>query len=59
MNKNVISALILIGLSVLVLLVTRDSSVTVDLLFTTIRPSAPLAFFAFIADGVVIGLLLK
>ncbi|MBU0677700.1 MAG: hypothetical protein KJ626_06255 [Verrucomicrobia bacterium] len=59
MNKRLLYALILIGLSVVVLLFNRGS-VDVNLVLTTIKSvKTSLAFLGFMAVGVVIGTLLK
>lgn len=59
MNKRLLYALILIGLSVVVLLFNRGS-VDVNLVLTTIKSvKTSLAFLGFMAVGGVIGTLLK
>lgn len=58
MTKNVLIALILIALSVIVLIFSRDR-VEVNLVFTQIRAVASLVYLFFIAVGVAIGVLLK
>ena len=58
MNRNVLIALILIALSVIVLVFSRDQ-VTVSLVFYQFRALASLVYLGFIALGVVIGVLLK
>ena len=58
MTRNVLIALILIALSVVVLIFSQDR-VAVNLVFTQVRAMASLVYLAFIALGVVIGVLLK
>ena len=58
MSRNVLIALILIALSVVVLIFSQDR-VAVNLVFTQVRAMASLVYLAFIALGVVIGVLLK
>lgn len=58
MTRNVLIALILIALSVVVLIFSRDM-VTVNLVFAPIKAMASLVYLCFIALGVVIGVLLK
>lgn len=58
MTKKLLLALILIGLTVLVL-VFNNESVSVNLLVSEIKGHKALVFFAFTAVGVVIGVLLK
>jgi hypothetical protein len=58
MSKNVIIALVLIALSVIVLIFSRDR-VTVNLVVMQIRAVASLVYLCFIALGVIIGVLLK
>ena len=58
MSRNVIMALVLIALSVIVLIFSHDR-VAVNLIFTEIKATASLVYLAFIALGVVIGILLK
>lgn len=58
MNRNVLIALILIALSVVVLIFSRDQ-VEVSLIFTKVKAIASLVYLSFIALGVVIGVLLK
>ncbi len=58
MSRNVLIALILIALSVVVLIFSRDK-VEVNLIFTQIKAIASLVYLCFIALGVVIGVLLK
>jgi hypothetical protein len=58
MSKNVLIALVLIALAVVVLIFSRDQ-VEVSLIFTKVRAIASLVYLAFIALGVVIGVLLK
>lgn len=58
MTKKLIIALILIGLSVIVLVMNRGT-VDVNLIVTSVSGVKSLVFFAFTAIGVVIGVLLK
>ena len=58
MTKNVSIALILIALSIIVLIFSRDT-VTVNFVFTQVRAMASLVYLGFIAFGVLIGVLLK
>jgi hypothetical protein len=58
MSRNVLIALLLLALSVVVMIVNH-STVTVDLLVTTIRPYASLVYLSFMSLGVVVGILLK
>jgi uncharacterized integral membrane protein len=58
MTKKLLTALILIGLTVLVL-VFNSGSVSVNLLVSQVSGHKALVFFAFTAVGVVIGVLLK
>lgn len=64
MSKTVLIALVLIGLTALVLVFNVKSGigtakVDVNLLFMTVSMIKAVAFFSFTAIGVVIGLLLK
>lgn len=58
MNRNVLIALVLIALSTVVLIYSRER-VTVDLVFTQVRAIGSLVYLAFISLGVIIGVLLK
>lgn len=58
MSKKLLVALVLIGLTVIVLLMNRGS-VEVNVLVTEINGLKSLIFLAFTALGVVIGVLLK
>lgn len=58
MSRNVVIALVLIALSVIVLVFSSDQ-VSVNFVFTKVRGLASLVYLAFIALGVVIGVLLK
>lgn len=58
-GKKVIWALILLGLSGILLILNRTGSVTVQLPFYSWATVRAAAFLAFIALGVVIGLLLS
>jgi len=58
MTKKLLIALILIGLSVIVLVMNRGT-VDVNLIVTSVSGIKSLVFFAFTALGVIIGVLLK
>jgi hypothetical protein len=58
MDKKKIIALVLVGLGVVVLLLTRDTT-TVNLLVTKVSASTSFVLLGTAAFGVVIGLLLK
>jgi uncharacterized integral membrane protein len=58
MTRNVLIALILIALAMIVLIFSRDT-VTVNFVFTQVKAMAALVYLAFIAFGVLIGVLLK
>jgi hypothetical protein len=58
MTKKLLVALILIGVSVIVLVMNRGT-VDVNLIVTSVSGIKSLVFFAFTALGVVIGVLLK
>ena len=58
MTKKLLTALILIGLTVVVIIMNRGS-VGVNLILTEIDGIKSLVFLAFTAMGVVIGVLLK
>lgn len=58
MTKKLLVALILIGLTVLVLVFNRDS-VSLNLLVSNISAQKSLVFLGFTAVGVIIGVLLK
>lgn len=58
MTKKLLTALILIGLTVIIL-VFNKGTVSVDLLITQWSAQKSLVFLVFAAVGVVIGLLLK
>lgn len=58
MNKKLLAALVLIGLTVIVLLMNRGS-VEVNVLVTQVSGLKSLVFLSFAAIGVVIGVLLK
>lgn len=57
MTRKLLTALILIGLTVLVLVLNRGS-VSVDLGFTSVSGMKSLVFLCFTALGVVIGVLI-
>jgi hypothetical protein len=59
MNKNIIYALVLIGLAVLVMIFNHGGSLSVDVGFGDIKAARSLVFFAFTAVGVTAGLLIK
>lgn len=58
MTRNVLIALVLIALSTIVLIFSRDT-VAVSFVFTEVKAMASLVYLAFIAFGVLIGVLLK
>ena len=58
MTKNVLIALVLIAISTIILIFSRDS-VTVSFVFTELKAMASIVYLCFIALGVVIGVLLK
>lgn len=58
MTRNVLIALLLIALSAIVLIFSRDT-VTVSFVFTEIKAMASVVYLCFITIGVVIGVLLK
>lgn len=58
MSRRLISALILIG-AVVVLLVVNTGKVEVNLVFTSVSGLKSIVFLAFVAAGVAIGLLLR
>ncbi len=58
MRKSQIWALVLLGCTVVVLLLTRGKA-DVPLLSTTIHARAAFVYLGFVVDGVAIGLLLK
>ena len=58
MNRNVIIALVLIVLCVVILL-SMNGHVSMDLVITQIKPRADMAFLSFMVIGVIVGLLLK
>jgi uncharacterized integral membrane protein len=59
MSRNVLTALVLIALTVIVLLFNTKTSVSVDVLFFQVRATAALVFLAFTAVGVMIGVFLR
>lgn len=63
MNKKVIYAFVILGLTALVLVFnsigTWSSEVTVNLIVTKITALKSLVFFGFIVVGVIIGVLIK
>ncbi|MBU4199402.1 MAG: hypothetical protein KKE37_03955 [Verrucomicrobia bacterium] len=62
MNKKVLYAFIILGLTALVLVFNSmgtGRNVTVDLIFTSITAIKSLIFLGFIVVGVIIGVLIK
>lgn len=62
MNKKVIYALLILGVTALLLVFNSMGSgrnVTVDLVFTAFTAVKSLVFLGFIAIGVIIGVLIK
>jgi len=59
MSKKHLYALVLIGLTVLVLLFNTKDVHNLNLFFTSIRAMAALVFLSFTAVGIVIGTLLR
>jgi len=62
MNKKVIYAFVILGLTALVLVFNSmgfGRNVTVDLIFTSITTVKSLVFLGFIVIGVIIGVLIK
>jgi hypothetical protein len=59
MKKTLLAALVLLGLTVIVILFNSARLVDLNLLVTTVNMKAALAYFVFTALGVVIGVLLK
>ena len=59
MTRKLLTALILIGLTVLVLVLNSRGSVSVNLLLGQVSAMKSLIFFCFTAVGVAIGLLMK
>jgi len=59
MTRKLLTALILIGLTVVILVVNGRGSVSVDLILGKINALKSLVFLCFTAIGVSIGLLLK
>lgn len=58
MSRGMLTALLLLGLAVLVLIFNRGH-VELDLIFGTVSLLKSLAFLFFLAAGVVIGVLLR
>lgn len=58
MSKHMISALVLIGLSVIIMILNR-SSISINILGLVVHTIQSFAILAFVAIGVVIGVLLK
>mgnify|MGYP006278357867 CR=1 FL=1 len=59
MTKQILYALILIGLVIIVLLFNSNDTTTVNLIFDKVRFMSSLVFLAFTAIGVVVGVLIK
>ena len=59
MNKKFVAGLLLIGLAVLVLLLSARGSVTLNLLGYKTAIQQSIAFFGFLASGVLAGFLLR
>jgi hypothetical protein len=65
MSKNLLAALIMIGVVMVILIVNTTSGVlssgkiTVNLVFTSVDALRSVVFFAFLAWGVAIGVLLR
>ena len=59
MSRKLLGALVLIAVVVIVLLLNVSGGVKLDFALFKLEPSRAIAFFAFTAVGVVIGLLLK
>ena len=65
MSKNLLAALIMIGIAVVILIVNTtggilsSGKITVDLVFTSIDALRSVVFFVFLAWGVAIGALLR
>lgn len=58
MNKKLVYALVLIGLSVIVMLLTKGST-SVNLIFDTVSAPTSMVLLASAAMGVLIGVMLK
>lgn len=58
MSKGLIAALLLMGLTVVVLIFNRGD-VKVDLIFTTVDFMKSIVFLVFMSIGIAIGVLLK
>ncbi len=58
MNRRTTSALVLIGLTVVVLMVNRGS-ISVDLVLDSVKAMAALVYLGFVVVGIIIGMLLK
>jgi hypothetical protein len=58
MDKKLMTALIILALSVIVLLFNKGR-VDVNIIFTTLSGMKSLVFLSFISIGVIIGVLLK
>lgn len=58
MSKHMLYALLLIGLTALVLIFNRHDA-TVELVFGSVKTMSSLIYLAFTSIGVVIGVLLK
>lgn len=58
MSRNVLIALVLIALSVVVMILNRET-VSLDLLLGDVKAYASLVYLSFMSVGVVVGILLK
>jgi len=59
MSRKFLAGLILIGVAVLVLILSGSGKVTINLIGYTRDVQQSIAFFGFLASGVVIGFLLR
>jgi hypothetical protein len=59
MTRNVLIALLLLALATIVMILSRDSEVTLNFVFTSVRAWASLVYLSFITLGVIVGVLLK
>ncbi len=59
MSKKLIWALLLIGVTVVLLIVNTNGNASVDVVFNTVTQPRSVIYLAFTAVGVIIGLLLK
>ena len=58
MNKRLVFALVLIGLTVIVLIVSGGEA-SVNLLATRVKTAASFVYLGFVVVGVLIGMLIK